>query len=132
MPFEVTENWTAYGTKEADIVLPAGASYITFATVGGNDGPNLDQLELLLVKAYALDTGATDSIVAKDSSAAAINPLHSPVNTQPVKMRLFGLTGQLLRESSHGPVNTSGLPSGTYLLQVRIGSTLTQKTIRVK
>jgi pectin methylesterase-like acyl-CoA thioesterase len=119
LEFETTANWTTYVTKEADIKLPAGASYITFATVGGNDGPNLDQVELTLVKADEIP----DKIMVAEPRMQI---------TPATRVRLFSTTGKLLRESTGEVLNTAGLPRGVYLLQTRNGSRSVQKTIRIE
>ncbi len=123
--FEATESWTTYVTKEVSITLPQGASTITFATVGGNDGPNLDQLELTAVNVVA----PPDS-----DSTTAIGRLAAPrlEYTSSTNVRLFSTTGKLLRESTGAAVSTNGLPRGIYIIQVRDGSRNMQKTIRVK
>lgn len=123
--FEATESWTTYVTKEVSITLPQGASTITFATVGGNDGPNLDQLEL----------AAVNVVVPPDSdSTTAIGRLVAPrlEYTSSTNVRLFSTTGKLLRESTGAAISTNGLPRGIYIMQVRDGSHNMQKTIRVK
>ena len=119
LEFETTANWTTYVTKDADITLPLGASYITFATVGGNDGPNLDQVELTLVKA---------------NETTIVNRLAEPrlQITPATRVRLFSPTGKLLRESTGEVLNTAGLPRGVYLLQTCEGSRSVQKTIRIE
>lgn len=124
--FEATESWTTYVTKEVSITLPQGASTITFATVGGNDGPNLDQLELT----------AVNVVVPPDTSdsTTAIGRLTAPrlEYTSSTSVRLFSTTGKLLRESTGAAISTNGLPRGIYIMQVRDGSRNMQKTIRVK
>ena len=117
--FEATTNWTTYVTKEADIKLPAGASYITFSIVGGNDGPNLDQLELTLVKADEIP----DWIITAEPRMQITPTTH---------VRLFSTTGKLLRESTGEAISTIGLPRGIYLLQTREGSHTLQKSIRIE
>lgn len=123
--FEATESWTTYVTKEVSITLPQGASTITFATIGGNDGPNLDQLELTAVNVVA----PPDS-----DSTTAIGRLAAPrlEYTSSTSVRLFSTTGKLLRESTGMAISTNGLPRGIYIMQVRDGSRNMQKTIRVK
>ena len=123
--FEATESWTSYVTKDISITLPQGASTITFATVGGNDGPNLDQLELTAVNVVA----PPDS-----DSTTAIGRLAAPrlEYTSSTNVRLFSTTGKLLRESTGAAISTNGLPRGIYIMQVRDGSRNMQKTIRVK
>ena len=91
---------------------------ILFATVGGNDGPNLDQVELTLVKADEIP----DRIVAEPRMQI----------TPTTHVRLFSTTGKLLRETTGKAISTAGLPRGIYILQVRDGSRHMQKAIRVK
>ena len=119
--FATTANWTTYVTKDVSVTLPLGASTITFATVGGNDGPNLDQLELTAVNVTPPDSGITR--IANEIAGVSMNATAT-------RIRLFSMTGKLLRESAD--VNTVGLPRGTYILQIRDGSATSQKIIRVK
>ena len=119
MTFEVTTNWTTWETLSFKAKLSAGAGYFTFATIGGNDGPNLDQLELILVKAD--ETTSVRGIAA---------PSLQLVPT--TRVRLFTLTGQLIRESAGSTVSTENLAPGVYLLQRGDGSLLRQQIIRVK
>ena len=119
LEFATTANWTTYVAKDADIMLPAGASYITFATVGGNDGPNLDQVELTLVKANE----NPERIMVAEPRLAITPTAH---------VKLFSMTGKLLREATGKAISTTGLPRGVYLLQTRDGSRSVQKTLRVE
>ena len=117
LTFEATESWTTWETLSFKAKLAEGVGYMTFATIGGNDGPNLDQLELKLVKA---------------DEKTAIRGLATP-NQRLIPttcVRLFTLTGQLLRESSS--LETENLAPGMYLLQRGNGSLLRQQIIRVK
>ena len=119
--FATTANWTTYVAKEVDIKLPAGASTITFATVGGNDGPNLDQLELTAVNVTPPDSGITR--IANEIAGVSMNATAT-------RIRLFSMTGKLLRESAD--INTVGLPRGIYILQTVAPGHSIQKIIRVK
>ena len=119
MAFDATTNWTTYEKKEATVKLPEGASYITFSIVGGNDGPNLDQLELTLVKADEIP----DWIITAEPRMQITPTTH---------VRLFSTTGKLLRESTGEAISTIGLPRGIYLLQTREGSHTLQKSIRIE
>lgn len=51
-----TSAWTTWEKITTNLTLVAGKNTIVFSTVGGADGPNLDQFDLILVKA---DGGAT-------------------------------------------------------------------------
>lgn len=117
LTFAATTNWTTWETLSFKAKLAEGAGYMTFATMGGNDGPNLDQVELKLVKA---------------DEKTSIRGLATPSQqlTPTTRVRLFTLTGQLLRESSS--LETENLAPGMYLLQRGDGSLLRQQIIRVK
>ena len=117
MTFEATTNWTTWETLSFKAKLSAGAGYFTFATIGGNDGPNLDQLELVLVKADEIT-----SVRGLATPSLQLLPT--------ARVRLFTLTGQLLRESSS--LETENLAPGIYLLQTQNGTMLRQQMIRVK
>ena len=118
LAFDATENWTTWETKVFKVTLPAGAGYITFATIEGNDGPNLDQVELTLVKA--------DSTTSLRHAAGRLN-----IGPK-TRVRLFTLTGQLLRETVGRPVSTVGLHRGVYLMQSSDGSRLHRQVIQVR
>ena len=123
LEFATTANWTTYETKDIPVTLPLGASTITFATVGGNDGPNLDQLELTAVKVTPPDSGITS--IANEIAGVSMNATAT-------RVRLFSMTGKLLRESTGNVVSTAGLPRGIYILQTTAPGHSVQKTIRVK
>lgn len=119
LSFAATTNWTTWETLSFKAKLAEGAGYMTFATMGGNDGPNLDQVELKLQKADAIT-----------SIRGLATPSQQLIPT--TRVRLFTLTGQLVRESVGPSVSTENLAPGMYLLQRGEGSLLRQKIIRVK
>ena len=119
LSFAATTNWTTWETLSFKAKLAEGAGYMTFATMGGNDGPNLDQVELKLVKADG--TTVIRGLVSPSQQLTPIN-----------HVRLFTLTGQLVRESVGSSVSTENLAPGMYLLQRGDGSLLRQQIIRVK
>lgn len=127
--FEATESWTTYVTKEVSITLPQGASTITFATIGGNDGPNLDQLELTAVKVTQPEPpDSTTTIGGLASGLADPHLEYSPAT----RVQVFSATGKLVRESVGPATSMAGLPRGIYILRVHDGSRNMQKTVRVK
>lgn len=128
--FEATESWTTYVTKEVSITLPQGASTITFATIGGNDGPNLDQLELTAVKVTQPEPpDSTTAIGGLASGLADPHLEYSPAT----RVQVFSATGKLVRESvGNAAISMAGLPRGIYILRVRDGSRNTQKTVRLE
>lgn len=127
--FEATESWTTYVTKEVSITLPQGASTITFATIGGNDGPNLDQLELTAVKVTQPEPpDSTTAIGGLASGLADPHLEYSPAT----RVQVFSATGKLVRESVGRATSMAGLPRGIYILRVHDGSRNMQKTVRLK
>lgn len=127
--FEATESWTTYVTKEVSITLPQGASTITFATIGGNDGPNLDQLELTAVKVTQPEPpDSTTAIGGLVSGLADPHLEYSPAT----RVQVFSATGKLVRESVGRATSMAGLPRGIYILRVHDGSRNTQKTVRLE
>lgn len=127
--FEATESWTTYVTKEVSITLPQGASTITFATIGGNDGPNLDQLELTAVKVTQPEPpDSTTTIGGLASGLADPHLEYSPAT----RVQVFSATGKLVRESVGRATSMAGLPRGIYILRVHDGSRNTQKTVRLE
>lgn len=119
LTFEATESWTTWDTLSFKAKLSAGAGYFTFATIAGNDGPNLDQLELKLVKA-----DETTSVRGLASPSRKLLPT--------TRVRLFSVTGKLIREFVGSTVNTEKLAPGVYLLQTQNGAAFRQQIIRVK
>lgn len=127
--FEATESWTTYVTKEVSITLPQGASTITFATIGGNDGPNLDQLELTAVKVTQPEPpDSTTTIGGLASGLADPHLEYSPAT----RVQVFSATGKLVRESVGRATSMAGFPRGIYILRVHDGSRNTQKTVRLE
>ena len=124
--FATTGNWTTYVTKDVSIMLPFGASTITFATVGGNDGPNLDQLELTAVNVTIPESKDT-SLVVGDIAGKMWN-----FAAQNAKTTLFSVHGVAVRESLGAEISTEGLPAGIYIMRTTAPGFRMQKAIRVK
>ena len=116
--FEATDNWTTYQTKETTITLPKGASYITFAIVDGNDGPNLDQIKL------------TEKNVEKQDSSTTILPKVSRFSTAAGETRIYDINGKLVRHT-HGKANTTGLAPGIYIVKTTTQRNQKQKIVQV-
>lgn len=141
LTFEPTADWTTFETKDIEIKLPRGASYIYF-TVYTDDGPNLDQLELKAVHVEIPDTSVTDTTakdtISKDTTAndstSTINinhVIHENKNAAEYKADLFTLNGKLIR-SSRTRIPTQELPAGIYLLRISTPSYKAQKIIRIE
>ena len=125
-------------TAEVLVNLAAGENAVKFATVGGNDGPNIDQFDVTLVKAAEVKPDTS-----KDSTE---NPRVSIfVKTVPVvkqgiyRISIFDTKGSLMRrlnvESSKvGDVSamTRGLPAGLYVMQLKSASVERRKFVTVK
>ena len=116
--FEATENWTTYQTKETTITLPKGASYITFAIVDGNDGPNLDQIKL------------TEKNVNKGDTTITLFPRQSQTSNTISESRIYNTNGKLVRHT-HGKANTTGLAPGIYIVKTTTQRNHKQKMVQV-
>ena len=71
--FKATGGWTVWETSEVLINLAAGENAVKFATVGGNDGPNIDQFDVTLVKAAEKDTTEKPTSI-HTKTAAVVEP----------------------------------------------------------
>lgn len=135
MSFEATGAWTTYLTKELSMQLKKGASYITFSIVGGNDGPNLDQIVLEPVNVEE-DPVLCESMECGGNGLALIpGTLAKPeadLANKPAKELLFTVNGQLVRQSVGASVSTSGLQPGIYLIKTIGKGYSSQRTIRVE
>ena len=116
--FEATDNWTTYQTKETTITLPKGASYITFAIVDGNDGPNLDQIKL------------TEKNVEKQDTSTTILPKASRFNAAVGETRIYDTNGKLVRRAN-GNADMKGLAPGIYIVKTSTQRNHKQKMVQV-
>ena len=113
--FEATSNWTTWVTDTTTIKLPQGAGYITFAIVDGNDGPNLDQIEL----------------IEKDVEKPVALPKISRTNTSSRSYRIYDTRGKLVRVSAGQP-NLATLPAGIYIVKATSQGKYEQKIVQVR
>ena len=116
--FEATENWTTYQTKETTITLPKGASYITFAIVDGNDGPNLDQIKL------------TEKNVNKGDTTITLFPRQSQTGNTISESRIYNTNGKLVRYVN-GNADMKGLAQGIYIVKTTTQRNHKQKMVQV-
>ncbi len=130
--FKTTGGWTVWETAEVLVNLAAGENAVKFATVGGNDGPNIDQFDVTLVKATEKDSTEEEPISIRSKSFAMVAP-------SVYRVSIFDTKGSLVRrmnvESAKvGDVAwmTRGLPAGLYVMQLKSVSTERSKFIAVK
>jgi hypothetical protein len=142
--FKATSGWTVWETADVLINLAAGENDVKFATVGGNDGPNIDQFDVTLVKAAAKpdttkkDTTARDT-TAKDSSKTSIVKALPVMVPSVYRVSLFDTKGVLVRRLNVEPANASdvawmthGLPAGIYVMRMTAPGVDRRKFIAVK
>ena len=115
--YDATDNWTTWVTDTTTITLPKGTGYITFATVDGNDGPNLDQIELIEKK------------VEKDT-IATILPNISRFGTAVGETRIYDMNGKLVRHAK-GSATLNGLAPGIYIVRTTSQGYHRQKLVQV-
>jgi len=140
--FEKTADWKTYPTKETEIKLPRGASYIQFAVVGSNDGPNLDQIELVPVDVEVIQTeDPKDTTNTVDTIPAAIagNSLQQNFANRSAHIQLFSMHGKLIRniklanfDAESWELATRNLPAGNYILKIIAPGYSKQRVFRVK
>lgn len=130
--FKKTGGWTVWETAEVLVNLAAGENAVKFATVGGNDGPNIDQFDITLVKAAEKDTTEEKPISIRSKSVVMVAP-------SVYRVSIFNTKGSLVRrmnvESAKvGDVAwiTRGLPAGLYVMQLKSANTERRKFITVK
>ena len=131
--FKATGAWTTWNTQEVLVSLAAGENAVKFATVGGNDGPNIDQFDVTLVKAQVVspDTSKKDTTVRDtslgDTSKTAI-PMLSGLSLQQgaYTVSVYATDGKFVRKTENVSQSmlrntrelTAGLPAGVYLVRV--------------
>jgi pectate lyase len=130
--FKTTGGWTVWETAEVLVSLAAGENAVKFATVGGNDGPNIDQFDVTLVKAAEKDSSEEKTISIRSKSIAMVEP-------SVYRVSIFDTKGALVRrmnvESAKvGDVAwiTRGLPAGLYVMQLKSAGSERRKFIAVK
>ncbi|SHK63045.1 pectinesterase family protein [Fibrobacter sp. UWEL] len=127
LTFEKTGAWTTYLSKETEIELPEGASYIQFAVVGSNDGPNLDQIVLTPLKVEEVP----------DPSLGLAGSRLQNLTSGKVQVQLFSVQGKFIRSLSVSNLdelsNTRlGIPAGSYLIRIEAPGYRKQQVIRVQ
>lgn len=141
--FAKTEAWDIFNSLETTIKLPAGASYITFSIVDGNDGPNLDQIELTPnftiekpdeeqpTEKPSTEDNTNEDIPSKENQAINRLVYSKPNFNGIVHSRLYSTSGKFIRESFGETIDLRGLKSGVYLLQETTSTSRQQRIIQV-
>ena len=129
--FKTTGGWTVWETAEVLVNLAAGENAVKFATVGGNDGPNIDQFDVTLVKAAEKDT--TEKPISIRSRAIAM------VAPSVYRVSIFDTKGARVRRMSVESAKvgdvawmTRGLPAGLYVMRMSAPDADQRKFITVK
>lgn len=127
LAFEATADWTTWKTSHLTLTLPEGASTITFATVNGQDGPNVDKIELAVPSATLLRKLHRDEKSSLFYMSASGILCCKFEQSKRIRMGIFTMDGKrvLSREVENvnkGPVEIplSGLRNGVYLARIEI------------
>lgn len=130
--FKTTGGWTVWETAEVLVNLAAGENAVKFATVGGNDGPNIDQFDVTLVKAAEKDSTEEKTTSIRSKLIAMVEP-------SVYRVSIFDTKGALVRrmnvESAKvGDVAwmTRGLSAGLYVMRMSAPDADQRKFIIVK
>ncbi|WP_407444360.1 CBM35 domain-containing protein [Fibrobacter sp.] len=141
--FKATSAWGVWETETFSLDLAAGKNDVKFATLEGKDGPNLDQFDLILVKATEPETSSSSGTAPESSNSSDVHPESSttalPWNMAQaqvreangilhfvgfdraanVKTQVFSLYGRCVKTSfGVGEVSLRDLPAGAYLVAV--------------
>ncbi len=130
--FKTTGGWTVWETAEVLVNLATGENAVKFATVGGNDGPNIDQFDVTLVKAAEKDSTEEEPISIRSKSFAMVAPSVYRVSIFDTKGALVGRMN--VESAKVGDVAwiTRSLPAGLYVMQLKSANTERRKFIAVK
>ena len=136
--FKTTGGWTVWETSEVLINLAAGENAVKFATVDGNDGPNIDQFDVTLVKAAEVKPDTSKDTT--DNPPVSIFTKTMQVTAPSVcRVSIFDTKGSLVRRlnvefAKIGDVAwmTRGLPAGLYVMRVKTVGVDRSKFIAVK
>ena len=116
--FKTTGGWTVWETAEVMVNLAEGENAVKFATVGGNDGPNIDQFDVTLVKAAEKDSSEENRTAIRSMSVATMVP-------SVYRVSIFDTKGALVRRMNVESAKvgnvasmTRGLPAGLYVMQL--------------
>lgn len=137
LEFGNTANWTTWETKTTSVTLPQGISYITFATVDGNDGPNLDKISLeeIDIETAPDSSKPEPSFVKKLAFEKSFTYQGHKIlfenATGSFRAVLYGATGQKIAETTSRSMDVSGLQKGVYMLKV-YGKTAFSKLIQIR
>jgi len=130
--FKTTGGWTVWETAEVLVNLAAGENAVKFATVGGNDGPNIDQFDVTLVKAAEKDSSEEKTTSIRSKYVAMVEP-------SVYRVSIFDTKGALVRRMNVESAKvgnvawmTCGLPAGLYVMQLKSANTERRKFIAVK
>ena len=130
--FKTTGGWTVWETSEVLINLAEGENAVKFATVGGNDGPNIDQFDVTLVKAAEKDSSEENRTAIRSKSIATMAP-------SVYRISIFDTKGALIRRMNVESAKVSdvasmtrGLPAGLYVMQLNSAGFEHRKFIAVK
>jgi pectate lyase len=116
--FKTTGGWTVWETAEVLVNLASGENAVKFATVGGNDGPNIDQFDVTLVKAAEKDSSEEKTISIRSKSVAMVEPSVYHVSIFDTKGSLVRRMNVKLAKVGDVAWMTRGLPAGLYVMRM--------------
>ena len=128
LTFEATADWNTFTTKDLEVKLPAGASYIWFR-VFKEDGPNIDQIELKPLHVESPQDTTKDTATTTIARGLIQPAAHASI---PSREQLFTMNGQLVRQSTNAKVSTQGLKPGIYLKHSSVNGMIQEQIIQVR
>lgn len=128
--FEATTNWEIWVPKTISLTLPQGISVITFGTINGNDGPNIDKITIeQSVSAIVRKAKGTEQISYYCPREKALC-IHTDASE--VKVSIFSLDGKQVfsrkvcqgLKTSKVSIPLSGLKSTLYIIRSEFDGTV--------
>lgn len=104
--FKATGSWSTWTTQSVELDLSSGENVVRFATVGGKDGPNVDQFDVTLLKEAVIvpDTSTKDTVPVDTIPADTASVDSIPADTS----AMDSLTSILAGHSSAPKIRVSG------------------------
>lgn len=124
--FGNTSSWTDWKTEKCKLDLSAGENSIKFATVAENDGPNIDQFSMELLKTTNIsDSDNNGSLFTANSQQfhVILNGRNMQFQNKVVSAQVFSIMGLPIKNVQNtNQMNLTDVPSGIYLLKISVDS----------
>lgn len=131
--FAATASWTEWKTQSVTLNLIEGANTITFGTINGIDGPNLDQLEIKQqTTRMGLQAGAATQMVQYLDAARILQISGTATLCRVIKLNGEEVLAARLPAGRIHQISMSKIQPGPYIVQLDGNGINAARLIRVK